>query len=63
MRGICSVCQSEQSLRLSKKDENEYDDFDDSWESDYLQVVDTHDFYGEQCDGSGQVPEIVLKDE
>ena len=69
MKGICSVCQTVQpivnsptpSMQMEKLGYDDYEMERQFGESIYFLVV-SHEFYGEHCDGSNQIPETVLKD-
>ncbi len=71
--GICCVCQEKVLIEASSLARDElserygsdyYDEwFIDQWYGDSINfLVVEHKFYGERCDGSGQVPQVVLKD-
>lgn len=69
MRGICCGCQSpvdlqysslplHQLLELGQDEEEIHREYGDS----ISYVCVSHDAWGERCDGSGLVPQVVLKD-
>jgi hypothetical protein len=66
-KGICSVCQSEVPINHSSIPSDEerkrgMEDYEISMtygENINFICID-HEFYGEKCDGSGQIPQFII---
>jgi hypothetical protein len=65
MHGICCVCQQKVNISTSSEPrQQEYDaghddnSIDMTYGDEINYVCDAHDFYGEHCDGSGQIPQF-----
>lgn len=69
MKGICCGCQGSVELVSAQRRELSLVDYTDDQISDECRwlgesvdyLVIEHEFCGERCDGSGQVPQVVLK--
>lgn len=71
MQGVCSVCRSKVEVVSAhgrifhEMKEHGWDDEDVIREfgqsAHYL--CEKHESFGQRCDGSGQIPEAILKDE
>lgn len=66
-RGICTCCQAEvpiyaSSLARKEEEDRGYDqrEIDMTYGESINYLVEQHDFYGELCEGSGQIPQAVL---
>lgn len=68
MQGICCGCQSPQDIQLSNLPANQMadlgwdaEDMDRCFGDDHRYVVMEHDFHGQRCDGSGLVPQAIIR--
>ncbi len=68
-QGVCSVCEcavplQPSSAALIAEHERGYDDWMINREyGDAINYICVdHTFYGEHCEGSGQIPQVVCKD-
>ena len=66
-KGICTGCQEQQSIRRSstpRQEEKERGmedcEIDQTYGDTINFVVEPHDFHGEPCDGSGQIPQALV---
>ena len=66
-QGICPVCQSKQLVSSSSAPRHDYREI--GWDDEEIDrchgeevnfVLISHDFYGQPCEGGGQMPEAVL---
>ena len=69
MKGICPVCQGVQEIEFSpvpRQQEEarglEWEDIEMTYGDDINYVVVPHVFYGVDCEGSGQIPQGIIKD-
>ncbi len=71
MRGVCPVCQdvvpcrsaNGQVFREMEVLGWEFEDVQREFGESVYWLLDTHESYGAPCEGSGQVPEALIKDE
>lgn len=73
-QGICTVCQSPVAIRSSPvplQELMQQSHSDDLFADDEIRrtygdsinyLCDTHDAFGQHCEGSGLIPQVVLKD-
>jgi hypothetical protein len=69
MSGICCVCEEKQSIIYSPLPRQEEKDRGlDNFEINMTYgeninfIVEPHDFYGQPCSGSGQIPQFILRE-
>ena len=63
MEGVCCECQSVHPIRMKRRTADEHDlDADNDLGPAGGYVMDIHDAWGSHCDGSGAMPQTVLKD-
>jgi hypothetical protein len=64
MQGVCCECQSVHPVRPARRRDDLDLDIDEDNDlgpvGDY--VMDIHDFYGSHCDGSGEMPQALVKE-
>lgn len=68
MQGICTVCQSPQNVHQSQVPMQQMVELGEEEEDmlflfgdPILYLVDSHDCCGEHCEGSGLVPQTILR--
>jgi hypothetical protein len=66
-KGICCGCQSEVAIQpcgLPRQEERERGFDDDDINMTYGTSIDfvvvEHSFFGEHCEGSGQIPQVIV---